>query len=935
MKKVFFYASVFCMSILASCTKDFAVPEGDLPSWLGESIYQELKNPKSLEGTFNTYIRLIDDLGYAEVLGKTGSKTIFPANDAAFEEFFRNGNNQFNRSSYEELTKSEKEQLLYSSMLDNAILIGNISTQQNANNEMIQGKVVKHPTNVSLLQSVTPLFSQNMPENNPYFAYWKKSGKSINALYDDTEAPMVHFTGEYMLNNDMTVVGDDNDFKVLTGNDYNDGDAYIFNHKVIKSDVTCQNGYIHQIDGVLTNPGNMAKVLNTNPSTSLISRMLNYFAVPVEMGSTFDAQYREYAADYGLQDSVFAIRYLSKNSKGGAKFNSPVKGTVISDDKLLDFDPGWNYFAPTKTTSPQAEIAAFLVPTDSVLEAYFSSDGKYIVENLGVPGLSSEKEDIHNTITQHLDAIYNSDPTVFASMLNNIMKPYLSKTVPSKFSTVQNDAFEFLNVDKGNILKNADGKYKVQIANNGVIYLTDMFFAPELYNSVLGPASIYKNMRIMGKMLNDHQIVPGTPSILEADMYYYLLSMKSKYALFIPTDNEYFFYIDPTTVKEGSKPQALKFYWTSDPTKSSLNILVQRYNIMDDGTLEIDPNVGPVAIEKGFFNTQLSDMLNYHTVVLDGKSSLDGNKYYLTKHGGAICVEDGKGAIGAKVQGGEQLSAAIEPAKVTEVFGEGGKKANIKNGTVYRLNSPIQPAVFNVYTTLQKSGNYNDFIEFCERFSDDEVLYFADILSTEEGKAASNKNKQKQYHVFGENNVMNMLGTYNYTIYAPKNMEAAYEAGLPRWSKIDEILAKWEDAKEEDMTDEEKADYQADKKTVKAMVDKMHNFVLYHIQNNSVFDDNTVNSSQKNQTFYTNNLGIASILTIKKVGNEVVINDEANTGSKIVEGNMLARDITFEKKDNGEDVNRNSFSYNKIISSSFVVVHGIDKPLCYNKSGKY
>ena len=60
--------------------------EGNFPSWLGESIYDQLKNPNPevLSGTFNNYVRLIDDLGFAETLGKTGSKTVFPANDEAF-----------------------------------------------------------------------------------------------------------------------------------------------------------------------------------------------------------------------------------------------------------------------------------------------------------------------------------------------------------------------------------------------------------------------------------------------------------------------------------------------------------------------------------------------------------------------------------------------------------------------------------------------------------------------------------------------------------------------------------------------------------------------------------------------------------------------------------------------------------------------------------
>ena len=209
-----------------------------MPSWLGERIYGELQNPKSLEGSFSTYLRLIDDMGYAEVLGHTGSKTIFPANDEAFAAYFRDGNNRYGATCYEDLTYSQKAQLLYSSMLDNAILIGNISTEQNSAGELLQGQAVKHQTNMQLNNSIETLFSPNFPKNNVYFDRFMEEG-AIETINDNTVAPMVHFTGEYMLNNSMTVVGENNDFSVITGHEYNDGDAYIFRHKVIKDNVTC------------------------------------------------------------------------------------------------------------------------------------------------------------------------------------------------------------------------------------------------------------------------------------------------------------------------------------------------------------------------------------------------------------------------------------------------------------------------------------------------------------------------------------------------------------------------------------------------------------------------------------------------------------------------------------------------------------------------
>lgn len=926
MKKILLYVSLICIA-MASCSKDYFVPEDELPTWLGESIYDELKNPKTLDGTFNTYLRLVDDLGYAEVLSKTGSKTIFPANDAAFEAFFKDGNNKFGKASYEELTEAEKGQLLYSSMLDNAILVGMLSNDEN----MLQGQLVKHPTNISLLQSVEPLYSQNMPSNNKYFDYWKNQGKSINALYDDTEAPMVHFTWEYLLNNDITVAGADNDFYVLTGQEYEDGAVYIFDRKVTNSNVTCQNGYIHQLDSVLVNPGNMAQILRSGSNTRYISRILDYFSAPFKVTDQLQANYFEYMKNYGTQDSVFAIRYFSKNSQR-AKLNQYPGGSPRNDQALLTFDPGWNNYNPTLTggsASDQDEIAAILAPTDDVVENYFLHDGSYIVENLGVPGLANTKENL----TKHLDAIYNTDPTVFASFMNNIMQPYLTKTVPSKFSTVQNDAFEFMNVTKDDIKRKGDGKYDVTVANNGVIYRMNKFFVPELYNSVLGPASVYTDMRIMGEMLRDHQTVAGTPSKLGADMYYYLLSMKSKYAVFIPEDEGEFFYVDPASIYDTDGLKALKFYY--EPTASgAFHVLVQRYLYDSDSqTFTIDANVGPVNIGEGYYNTQIQDMLNYHTVVLEKTNGLNGNHYYKTKHGGAIYVPDGTAAQdnSSKVMGALQIgSNALPGATVLERFYENSPKANIKNGTVYKLDRPIQPAINNVYTILNSVPEFEAFMQFCAEFDDEEVLTFAGILTSDDSDEQK-ATKRKAYVVFGENDLINMFGSYNYTLYVPTDMEDAYDNGLPRWEVIKGIAADWTQYQDEFgfETEEDAQQY------VKAKINIMRDFVLYHMQNNSVFADKVVTTAEY-QTFCTDNLGIAKKVTVSGGAGELTVSDVSNRAIRVTQKNILARDLKIETPTTpGKDINGTSFNYNKISSSAFVTIHGIEKPLCYNTTYKY
>ena len=944
MKKLILYASVFCIG-MASCSKDYLVPEDELPEWLGESIYGELKNPKSLDGTFNTYVRLIDDLGYAEVLGKTGSKTVFPANDAAFDEFFKDGNNIYGATSYDQLTYNQKAQLLYSSMLDNAILVGNLSNEQNSAGELLQGKVIKHPTNISLVNSVESMFSQYYPKNNSYFDRFVSDG-GINVVYDNTNAPVVHFTSEYMLNNSMTVAGDNSDFEVITGSKYEDGTAYVYNHKVIKENVTCQNGYIHQLDGVLAPPGNMAQRLReevkANTGTSLFSRMLDYYCAPFN-DNTVKTNYNAWAVENGSPtlSNIYAIRYFSKNSQR-AKLNQYVddegkRSEEMPDAQLLNFDPGWNYYNPTtsgSSTSNDAEIAAILAPTDDALWNYFKENGEggaYIIKNLGNKSLSNT----YDNLGENLDAVYNNDPSIFANMINNVMKEYFSKTVPSKFATVQNDAFEFMDVTLDDVHKTDEGKYDVLIANNGVIYKMDKFFAPQLYNSVLGPASIYENMRCMGQMFNDHSTEAGVASKLGADMYYYLMSMTSKYAAFVPEDNSSFIYIDPTSIYDNDGLKALKFTW-SNSAESGFNVRVRK-GLYNNGEFAELADYSEESIGAGTYKSQIQDMLNYHTVVLNSTDDgLNGNHFYKTKHGGAIFVPDGYGYNGSTVKGGCQIDGTVSSATVMSQYSKSGRKdadpeANIQNGTCYLLSTPIQPTITSAYKIL--SSDFKKFTEFMNGFDAyDEILTFAGI-SDEYVSTSSTKTDQDAYKMFVSNNSDNgnedyrlrMLSAYNYTVYAPTDdaMDAAYAAGLPTWDDLVSLYNEWSERKGEDGYSEASA-------KAKKMIDAMRSFVFYHIQNSSVFADNVV-ATGSYQTFCTDAFGIAKSISVSGGSGTLKVKDASGKSVSVTYGdktaNMLARDIVIDTKTTPKAP---AINY-----SAFITIHGISTPLCFNADGRY
>ena len=266
-----FYVTMMLGGFVA-CTDDYDLDDPDnYPSWLGGSIYDAMKNPENLhnangnvlKGTFNNYLRLIDDLGYAETLSNTGSKTVFPANDEAFNRFY--ANNQWGVSKYEDLTDAMKKQLLYASMLDNALLVEMLSNISDGATAVMQGQALKHTTGANVIDTITRLKNRTeMPANN---SYWEKFyDKGIYLVMDATRPMMVHFTEEQMTSNNITTRGEKSDFEVVTGTPYSTDvkSAYIYRNKIISADVTCKNGYIHQMQDVLVPPGNLAELIRTN-----------------------------------------------------------------------------------------------------------------------------------------------------------------------------------------------------------------------------------------------------------------------------------------------------------------------------------------------------------------------------------------------------------------------------------------------------------------------------------------------------------------------------------------------------------------------------------------------------------------------------------------------------------------------------------------------
>ena len=312
-------------------------------------------------------VRLIDDLGYTNVLAKTGSKTLFVADDDAYARFY--AKNDWGVHSYDELTLSQKKLLLNSSMINNACQVAYLSSSEGPT----EGDCMRRLTSMSVYDSVPVLTAAQMPDN-PYWKRYRESGEPMVCLSDKTTPPMIHFIEAFLTN--KLITNEDCDFLFNYQTHRQSGDANVNGVMMEEQNIKCANGFVHKMAEVMTPLPNMADFITQHPTTKGYAKLLNRFCAPYGYGQ-YDEPTREYNRLYNANvDSVFEKRYFSERSQGGQRLDlTPDEGPT---NGLLKFDPGWSQFysATTNTTAAsvalQENMGVMLVPTDEALNRYFN-----------------------------------------------------------------------------------------------------------------------------------------------------------------------------------------------------------------------------------------------------------------------------------------------------------------------------------------------------------------------------------------------------------------------------------------------------------------------------------------------------------------------------------------------------------------------------------
>jgi uncharacterized surface protein with fasciclin (FAS1) repeats len=901
-----------------SCSDDYDLDK-TTPSWLGKSIYDELK----ARGTFTNYVKLIDDLDYAEVLSKTGSKTLFVANDDAFNRFFANNANRTddwkNATSYDRLTTAQKKIILNSSMINNAYLMelmSNTSGSGDATNTstlISKGSCLRRESALAVTDSIPFFYGADLPysynsTDNDYWARFRSKG--ITLAMDGTAPMMTHFLAAQMSAQGIT----DQDFQIITGKTRSASDAYIYGSKVIEQDITCQNGYIDVLDNVLVTPNNMAEVLRTNGQTSLFSHMVERFSAPF-YNSTLTTSFK--LNGHENVDSVFEKRYFSAMSQGtsgtaAATLQKDPNNNAVTS--YLNFDPGWNQYRNTSATM-EADMGAIFVPRDDVLKKYFlTGGGKFLLDAYADETPYTEANLLHN-----IDQI---PLNVIQALLNNLMKLSFISTVPSKFETVLDDAQDPMGLD----ISYVD---TVLLANNGALYLMNKVFTPAKYAAVSAPAYVGKNMHIFNWAINNGST--GTTDVLGINYYAYLLAMSSRFSLFIPTDDALAVYYDPVSMGY-VQPRVYEFSF--DTKKAYTSQIIVKARTYDPTTGEVGDyitsgsGITSTGVNSTIVNNRLKDMLEAHTIIHEGNDTktgiLNGNNWFLAKNGAPIYVNNPSNNAGWTVSGGWQIDKQ-KPCNVTEVYDKTKETNGNGNGMTYAIDAPIEATTRTVYNVFNNNGStednpYSKFLALCS--VDADLLKDAGITTTSD---------QERYLIFINDAkhysldfLVRFFNSYNYTIWAPTNEaieDAEQNLGLPTWETIADSLAKWRDVDAD-------PNYQI---RAQAMITSLVNFVKYHFQDNSIFDDNNKIAAADYETacMDTTRLKYFSVQVSSTGKGGLTVKD--NTGkSYTVTGNsnVVARDMKL---------NAAKTSATTILTSSYAVIHQIDGCLNYKQltNGRY
>ena len=971
---------------ITSCKTDFDLDKRT-PEWLGTSIFETLQ--QGFEGNdgkyyhFNNFVNLIRDMGLEPVLAKTGSKTLFVADDEAFERFFANCPFE-GVTCYEDLSHAQKTMILNGSMLNNVYQVAMLSSTPNpaGSGSPVIGNCMRRISAASVYDTIPILMPEDMPSNNAIWSEYKtKFPNGMVVMNDGTRRSMIFFVDKFLTSHKIT--DDDYDFLFNQGARHGKpgrtpGDATVNGVKIEYKDKKCFNGFLHVMSDVVYLLPSMAEYLERDTEkASIYSHILDRFSCPVYTKSVQDEVLSriEIPATSENVQKVFSRQYFSSRSKDGKEFLIvPNTNRNFTDKALLKFDPGWNeFYAESGSTESdialQQDMAAMFVPTDATLMDWWLNkpSGQALRKRYGLARFDPERgghlPDCPDSVAADMDSIPEK---VIVKLINNNMQSSLTNTVPSKFPSVLNDAQDPLFDGVADPVSAFDS---IVMCCNGAIYYTNSVFTPTAYRSVSYPALVNEYLQIINAAIEDDQLQFSA----------YLNSMQVTYSFFVPTAksedpnvNGKLVWLDPTSIAvRKNNPDDIDY----------LQAMVFRYNAVDSEVeaevYKYDEATGTItelmssSVSASVIQNRLRDLMDYHIIIGEVENSSvtdeNGYAYFPTKGRGTIRFKMGGAADELdkmEVAGGYQLENPN--AKIT-ILERHDQKADNGNGVTYVIDRPLLTSAKSVYDVLSDSVNYPEFKEFFKLMNgavsaDGKTLFVT----------SSNKNDiASAYNV-------STFNTYHYTIYVPENEKIRKlindgvimtpnriteidSVGQAMFANLDEQNPETSDAIFSESIQKKYPEIVIVKSTnpdstglkqfnafIGRKRSELQNFVRYHIQDNAVIanakfdagynDDGSAATIANYETAYMKTVGKnqqfvkltvegGKDITVKDVKGhtrKVLRQSSAESGKPLF--NILCREYEFKVGTNTGLIN--DVSTAMIETSSYAVIHLIDDALC-------
>jgi uncharacterized surface protein with fasciclin (FAS1) repeats len=837
-----------------SCTDDFDKLDNEQPEWLGENIYDYLKG----RGDCNYYVRLIDDCQLTEVMRRTGSNTLFFTSDKAFDEYFAaNRASGKGPKSYDEMSSTMKSMFISLGRISNAQLIERLCQGD------IRGTVLRRSTYFGITDSIPFWRKAQLVERfpgNPYFSALEND--TILMLEDASTTTLTQFFPRVLSDLGIT----DADVKFMTNGSATASTPSLYGNKIIQQDITCKNGYLHELEGLITPPETMAGYICQNAQTSHFASLMNRFAVPIL---------------YRQNPKIYTLRYFNEhpeNSGADKRTSLNITGTLKVDpqgnDKsnaCLYFDPGWNAYQSSATNANsteaayQSDMGVMFVPTNEAFADYFRMGG--------------DGEDLFKSFNGQWDAIPDN---IIADIVKNHQKYSMLSSLPHDFNIMKDESGYDMNVSEADIV----GKY---VARNGIVYTINKVLPPLDYRSVMGPAKVDLGNQIFNISMNDSH----------TQFMYYLRSLLSRYQFFITPDAKMTHYIDPVSMFQQTAKHA---YWDFRlSTTGDIRAVIY--------STETGDSIGEVNDGK-IINNRMEDILRTHTIVVESSDAFrqavaNGQEYFVTMGYTPLRI-NGTSAGGTLSGKGNTVAVNIQDA------------SDKTNGTSYIIDGLLQNTLTSTYQNLNQSDN-NALLNPQSPFY--EFLKLCNACSIFSNSATSSIIPSAPFITF--------LQQYDYTIYVPSNndlVQLQQQHVLPTPDELEELFTLGNLGDETNKDQHIDSLYQIAvsqlRRFIRYHIQDNSIFIKGRQEQHKEYLTETIN----NETglfypVYVTNTGSAITLNDN-------LNNTVNVLTSNGYYNLIGRDLKFNNADGSSakyDINKSTL----IDTYTCTVVHQIDKPLWF------